>query len=321
MVRWLVGMVVIAGCAGQVTRPEVRAARFEFHSGAWINLHHVLWGEALRRSTPDHGRKDAVPEDVDAAVLEGEDAQRWSAAIDVYVARFAGKDFTFDDEMAALNGRLSALEDAADVRGSGVAAEAAEALAAVMPIYRARWWPAHDRANRAWSEAVAAQLARHGEAMSRELARIYQAGWPAAPLRVDVVHYAGWSGAYTTLGPDHLTVASGDPRNQGVGALEIVLHEASHAVVAPLRDALDRELAARGKRARDLWHATLFFSVGDVVRRGVPGYVPYADRLGLYARAWPAYRAALVRAWAPYLAGRATFADAVRALVAALPAG
>lgn len=318
MMRWLV-WILIAGCAARTVPAEVPAARFAFHSGAWLNLHHVLWGEALRRSTPDQGRKDAVPDEVGAAGLAPEQARVWSAAIDVYVSRFADKDFTFDDEMIAINNQLARMDDAADVRGRGVPAEAADALAQAMPIYRARWWPEHDRANRAWIASAEAGVARHGEAMSRALARIYQSAWPAAPLRVDVVRYAGWSGAYTTLAPDRLTIASGDPRNQGMSALEILLHEASHAIVAPLRAALDRELAAQGKQARDLWHAALFFSVGDVVRRGVPGYVPYADRLGLYARAWPAYRAALGRAWAPYLAGRASFAAAVHDLVAALP--
>jgi hypothetical protein len=104
------------------------------------------------------------------------------------------------------------------------------------------------------------------------------------PLRVDVTRYASWAGAYTTLAPDHLTVAGTDPRNHGPNALECVLHEASHAIVRPLREALDKELQAQGKSSDDLWHAVLFYSTGYAVQRRIGHrYVPYVYKYGLYA--------------------------------------
>lgn len=315
--RALLLFAILAGCArGAPVTTTTTTARFTFHSGAWINLHHVLWGAAIARDAGDQGRKDAVPA-LDAGALGEEDAARWAAAVDLYAAQFAAHDFTFEDDMARINNALAALPDDGDVRAIGLPAAAADALAAVMPIYRAHWWAAHDRANRAWIATVQPLLARHGAAMSRALARIYRSAWPAGPLRVDVVHYAGWAGAYTTLAPDHLTIASGDARNQGSAALEILLHEASHANIDPLRTAIERELARQHKQARDLWHAVLFYSAGAVVAHGIPGHVPYAERQGLYTRAWPQYRAAL-RAWAPYVDGRLGFDAAVRALVTAL---
>ena len=38
---------------------------------------------------------------------------------------------------------------------------------------------------------------------------------------------------------------------------------------------------------RDLWHEVLFYTSGELVAKRIPGYVPYAEKNGLWARAWP----------------------------------
>jgi len=38
------------------------------------------------------------------------------------------------------------------------------------------------------------------------------------------------TGAYTTLDPLRVTIASTDARNQGSAALEVLFHEASHGI-------------------------------------------------------------------------------------------
>jgi hypothetical protein len=223
MNRGLVLVVIIAGCAHREAEVPLATtssaqpqslALCQFHSGAWINLHHVLWGEALRRSRPVGGGDDAVPDDVAATVLDLEETRIWSAAVDVYIARYAQRDFVFDDDMADISARLSAVDDQ-DVTRSGVPADLAAVLTQAMAIYRMHWWPAHDRSNRAWIAAVQSYIDRYGDELSRRLATVYRAGWPPHPFRVDVVHYASWAGAYTTLSPVHLTIASADARNQG----------------------------------------------------------------------------------------------------------
>lgn len=311
--RSTAGLSVTSAQAGQL---------FEFHSGAWINLHHILWGQALQRRH-DAGGRDATAglDDVDTAVLDEASARIWRQAIDFYAATYADRDFTFDDAMADLNNRISAVREGADIRQSQLPADLAEILAQTMPIYRGQFWPAHDRSNRAWVDEATAYVAHDGAALSRELARAYHSAWPEVPLRVDVTRYASWAGAYTTLEPDRLTVASTDPRNHGPDTLECLLHEASHAIVRPLRDALDRELQAQGKSSADLWHAILFYSTGYVVQRRLGhDYVPYAYKYGLYTRgAWPTYIAALEQQWTPYLDGRKSFDAAVHDLVTAIP--
>ena len=86
-----------------------------------------------------------------------------------------------------------------------------------------------------------------------------------------------------------------------------------------MRDAIAKELEAQHKSARDLWHALLFFTSGEVVKKRLGAdYVPYAYRNGLYDRGWGAFRKALEQHWVPYLQGRVTFDAAIRDVVKAL---
>jgi hypothetical protein len=130
------------GCAPAsaptATRPSATSTLFDVHSGAWINLHHVLWGQALQR-TGDAGARSALDDD---AGLDEASARTWRAAVDFYAASYAGRDFIFDDTMAELNHRLSAIEDRADIRASQLPPDLVEILAQTMPIYRAHRWPA-----------------------------------------------------------------------------------------------------------------------------------------------------------------------------------
>ena len=39
-------------------------------------------------------------------------------------------------------------------------------------------------------------------------------------------------------------------------------------------------------RRRDVWHAILFYTTGEMVRRQLKGYVPYATKNNRYERGW-----------------------------------
>jgi hypothetical protein len=138
-----------------------------------------------------------------------------------------------------------------------------------------------------------------------------------------VTRYASWAGAYSTLNPTtHLVISSVDARNEGAIGLESLFHEASHGLIRPVRDALSKELAAQGKSADSLWHALLFFTTGDTIKRHVPGHVPYAYRYGLYDNgAFRRYRPILETKWMPWLDGATTFDAAIHEVVSALPPG
>jgi hypothetical protein len=104
-------------------------------------------------------------------------------------------------------------------------------------------------------------------------------------------------------------------------AVEIVFHEASHGIDAVIVKLIDDE-AARQRIAAppELWHAMLFFTAGEIVRRDLgqadnAAYKPYADRYDVYSRNWSRYRTALERYWQPYLRGTLPFDAALAGVV------
>src|SRR5712691_1800603 len=302
---------------------------FEFHSGFWINLHHFLYQQArLRKSTPQSvprptpkvegsGAKEPATSansialglppgsgQAPAEALTEEERQSWAAALDYYAGNLSGHDLFVNGDMVQIKNRLAELETCPNLSGrvppqcvSGLRPELIAALEVAAPVYRARWWAEHDRANRSWIASVSLLVRQMGGRLAQQLASVYQTDWPAGRLRVDVTFNAGPFGAYTSLDPLHLTISSTDPRNQGPAALEVLFHEASHALAGAVRDLIVRECRQRGKPIpRYLWHALLFYTTGEIVKRtlakdfSVPdagargNYTPYAYKFGLYAR-------------------------------------
>ena len=89
-----------------------------------------------------------------------------------------------------------------------------------------------------------------------------------------------------------------DDRALGATLFGVLSHEGAHTLTGKLESTLQTECQKQKEDCGDLWHATLFYTVGEVVKkkalaeRGAFGYVPYADKFGLYARgAWPGCRA------------------------------
>jgi hypothetical protein len=133
-----------------------------------------------------------------------------------------------------------------------------------------------------------------------------------------VAVYASWAGAYTTLEPTHITVSSTDPGYQGDAALEMLFHEASHSMIEQVQKALSAEAESQGKLfpRRTFWHALLFYTAGELTRRHVDGYTPYAIKHGLYDSGWPGALPVLEKDWKPYLDGKIDLTTAVQRMVA-----
>jgi len=305
---------------------------FEFHNGFWINLHHFLYHEAhqLRSS----GRRPGGGPAFGQAGLTAEEQQAWKASLDYYAAHLADRDLLFNSDLVAIKNRLEEVEAEPDLRKSGLEPELETALERAAPIYRAHWWVAQERANRAWVVAATPFVQRLGGILAEKLAAVYRAPWPVGPIRVDASYYANWAGAYTTLEPLRITVSSSAEANQGQAAVEVLFHEASHALSGAVRDAIASECRSRHKPIpRDLWHALLFYTTGEIVRRALGGpkeepvkgptppgspYTPYAYRQGLYTRGWQNYLRLLEQYWQPYLDGQTDFDRAIAKMVAAL---
>lgn len=348
-------LLVSAGAARAQEASQAPLPVFEFRSGFWINLHHFLYEQArLRKGRISNSRQGEVPGPPASAAPASTEAlppaerDAWTAALDYYGGDLAERDLLFNGDMVNINNRLAQMEGCPDLSGkksrecaSGLRQELIAALERAAPAYRSRWWPEQDRSNRAWVASVGPLVRQFGAGLAQQLASIYRAEWSVGQLRVDVVCYAGPFGAYTSLDPVHVTLSSADPRNQGPAGLEVLFHEASHALAGSVRDAIVRECRRLGKAIpRDLWHALLFYTTGEMVKRalsalegpasnapsisgsaplgGPDRYTPYAYRFGLYARGWSHYQRALERYWQPYLDGKAEFDTALARLVANL---
>lgn len=339
---------------------------FELHSGFWINLHHRLYQEA--REQRNGASSDAVKSGKSnkptlqvapgaKMAFSAAEQRAWDEAVSYYVANYADKDLVFSTELVLLKNQLGDFETCEELAGAkkktcdaGLPAKLTQILEAAAPAYRAHRWLADDRANRAWIKRVAPLVREQGVGLSHRLADIYQTRWPAERIRVDVSAVANNAGAYTTLDPLRVTISSTDVRNQGAAALEVLFHEASHGIATPVEQAIARECRQREKPIpRDLWHALIFYTTGEVIKplmgtedddtddralRSGSGagnksttdksstegsqYTPYAVREGLYRRGWENYYQMLTRYWQPYLDGRVTFDDAISHMVSAL---
>jgi hypothetical protein len=302
-------------------------AFFDFHNNFWINLHHFLYQEALKQKRSRGADKSSAETGASVAKVEGLSAEQqriWQGAVDYYQKAVITRDLLFDQGLIDVERSLADSEKAASLKDSGIEPALLSVLEGAAPVYRRKWWPEHERANRDWIAGILPLLEKYGKSVTAQLATAYKTEWPAARVRADVTVYANWAGAYTIINPTLITIASVERANQGFAALEILFHESSHALIRQVQQALAEKFKAQKKPVpRDLWHALLFYTTGEIVRRllaasGVKDYVPYAYANGLYARAWPQYRQPLEREWQPYLDGKADFDMALTRLAASL---
>jgi hypothetical protein len=318
---------------------------FEMHSGFWVNLHHFLYLQARllksNSSSTDTVRGAAQPDERPVSLIDFTEADihAWQDAVGFYSKDLAARDLLLNGDMEIINNQLSAMETCPDLEGkttplckSGLRPDLVQTLERAAPVYRAHWWTQQDRSNRDWITQVAPMIRKMGVELSSQLAEVYQRPWPSQRLRVDVVWYGGPFGAYTTLDPIHVTISSHDPRNRGVYGFEVLFHESSHALAGAVTAAIAREFRQRDKPIRrDFWHALLFYTTGEIVRRDVEygsmtftheqtnspsGYLPYAARFGLYSGSWEHYRGLLDLYWLPYLDGKVSFDTAMARLAA-----
>ena len=299
MRAWMGFLAVALIGAGACRSAGKEQAIFEFHSGFWVNLHQFLCHEATAK---DPARSDSP---------------QWQAAVDYYRREVVTHNEK-SHELTDVNNRLSAAGSAAELPVEGLDPDLAASLAKAAAIYRAGWWPEHNRSNLAWIDAVRPLIEKYGAAIQKGIATAYRIDWPAAPIRTDVSAYASAYGAYTTTSPAHITISSTDASYQGMASLEMLFHEASHTLDEKLDAALAQELGARGKlfRRRGFEHAIIFYTAGEITRRSVAGYEPCGIKNGVMERGWPGGLAVLEKDWKPYLEGQIDLAAAVEAVVA-----
>lgn len=314
--RVLAISLLLTTCSLTANAAEVlRVAPWELHSSFWMSLHQTLMADAMR-STPR-----------ELPGLSPEERSAWNEAVAAYRTAGGSGDVTFANPMAITNDGLAQLAD--DATEPLIDAPLAEALKRAAPVYRAHGWAADDKANRFFMAYAAAMLRDAGEDLVRAHETVYRADWPKRIL-VYIAPYGGPFGAYTMVGRAAgviTTMSSRDTGYQGMRALEMLLHESSHAVVNPYRGTVAAAIAAAAKRRgfdppHDLWHAILFATSSELTRRllserGAPQYVPTSE--DLFTRVWPKYREPIKKYWFAYLDGQGTLEDAIDKVVDAIP--
>jgi hypothetical protein len=303
--------------------------RYEFKVGMWRNLHHLLYAQALSDPAAKRARKIRLDPSDEAIfdALNPSERDTWNAARAYYVGHMIGKDLLFDDEMRAIGIALSEAESSKLIAKTGLPSDLWSVLRSTEAIYRKYWWPGHRARNRRWAREIQTFLDGHGSKLRARLEAVYGTTWPDEPVIVDLVFYANSSGAYTTLEPTRIAISASDSANWNEAALEILLHETTHAMAQPLREQIEELVAAAVAKPdanvkalrRDLWHETVFYLTGKVLTEELPSYTPYADKNGLWTIAWPGRdRKSIEQAMAPYLDGSTSMHDALATLVSDL---
>ncbi|HLK19958.1 MAG TPA: hypothetical protein VKT81_13435 [Bryobacteraceae bacterium] len=291
MSRALLGIALV-GCIPAIAQQTT----FDFHSNFWVNLHHFLYQQATSKT----------PEPCDSTA--------WQQALEVYRSDIA-KHELLSREIAGINVALAHVESSESLKGSGIDAELTQTLERAASVYKERWWPQHNRQNLAWIQAVTPLVSKYEAAMKKELADAYQTPWPTEKIRTDVSAYASWAGAYTLNDPTLITISSQGPVTPS--AVESLFHEASHAMIEKISNALSAELDAQKKlfKRSKFWHAVLFYTAGEVAQKHLVNYTMIGVTDGILERAWPGALPVLEKDWKPYLDGKIDLATAVRRLV------
>ncbi|HVS12872.1 MAG TPA: hypothetical protein VMV46_03030 [Thermoanaerobaculia bacterium] len=219
----------------------------------------------------------------------------------------------------------SEIEVGAEVQG------VVAALRAVDAPFRAELWPQRRAAIEASRADVEARLLpRQAEAFALML-RSLGMDDPGRAIPVYLVHDSVWPGATTYRdrdGTGYCIVAVDREENRGSALLEIVLHEATHAldiasqlaarssVLTRLRDRLRAAgLGPEDDAFRDLPHTLMFVQAGETIRRVVdPRHVHYGDGPSTYYDRVP--HARLVRdLWIAHLDAKVTLDQVLDRLV------
>ena len=307
--------------SGRVASTE----RYAFHSPFWLGLHHFLYQWAYAEGEwKDWRQPKEMAERTDPSLSESEQAA-WQQAVDVYQAEVVSKDLLRDYELGILKRRLITLKEISPLDFVDLQLPIYEALATAAPIYRKHWWPGHDRQNRRWVGQLLVRLLPLEEAATLRLAAAFDGAWPDHQVRVDVVPYSNWAGAYTSTWPaTHIVISSTNPTYQGDHGFEMILHETSHTdrLIVPVHRGLFKAFSARDMRPpQDLWHVILFWTSGEVARQllaqeGVEDHVMYAEKGGLFEGRWGPLWQAIEGSWTAAFSGEMSREEAYEAVAA-----
>jgi hypothetical protein len=252
----------------------------------------------------------------------------WRDALAYYDRRFTTRNMFTDEFVEAALGFTAGDSEPSLPANLTLAADWKEVLSRAAPVYRAHFWSAHERSDRAYIEGIRPMIAAHGAWFVKRLCALYETPWPSALVDVEVAPVVPPFGASTMGEPPYtgantplIIVSSKDPGYSGESGLEMIFHEGSHLLVGRVEAKLEASAKRQGKSLPfKLWHFVLFYTAGHVTKERLgPSYVPYAERPEntTFVGDTAAILRVLVQAWQPYLDGRTTLDAAIDAVVAA----
>jgi hypothetical protein len=317
---------VASGFIRKAVQADPSAPIFVFETNEfWLNLHHFLYvlgrAQAKMPDASDPSVASAAGEaEHGLATLTDNQRNAWAESVAAYATGYSRRSLVFDEALAGVTRALSEADDRPTLEGVRIEPAAWAALERAAPIYRKAWWPAHRASNDAFRASLQDLVDRHGREVLEFITRAYGEQWPAAGFPVHFSAYVDSRGAYSTYGNLLVVSATPDPSEQKTIPLETVFHEAMHqwddAVLSALQG---RGLKLTGRGPQNLTHAMIWMTAGEAVRRVAAEHVPYAEAIGIWnGRDVGPFRAALEETWRPYLNGRGTRDDALKALVARL---
>jgi hypothetical protein len=249
---------------------------FDFHVDKWMSLHHFAY-HAARSLSRDEPPGLVALDPNDLQLLSREVATQFAPLAKAY-APYVRESILHSATTRSIAKDLKESPD--HISDEKLKAE----LENFMPVYEAYFWPRHRKWATQFTGPLDIQLERYGKQMVSRLTSYLEQDWPDKPIRVDIVPYANWAGAYTDDNPPHITLASSDA-DISKHAFEMVFHEASHT--SPLAHSIDlaakQALHEAGLSSNRYWHYLLFYVSGRAASEILqdPGYVPYAKATGL----------------------------------------
>ncbi|MBI4420947.1 MAG: hypothetical protein HY560_08990, partial [Gemmatimonadetes bacterium] len=194
--------------------PAPQGPRLAFRSSFWLNLHNFLHKEAKRRARIDDdgagARGNIAADTIGVRQLSAGERPAWEQTLDFYATTvLTGRVGGGDSLVIRINDRLADADGDQSPMAAAVDSALAVHLVRVAPIYRAVWWPIHDRRNQSWIAATEQLVDRYAGCVFPRAEQVLGAPWPAALIRADATVYASWAGAYSTSvnGP-HITMST-----------------------------------------------------------------------------------------------------------------
>jgi hypothetical protein len=315
-----------AHAAQAAQTPTEVAPLFRFHVDFWASLNQVLLHEALLPRPGYAGPKSLKGHHVvEADTLAPAEAASWREAVAYYDGHFSTRNL-FDHFVGAMPAFLGVASAQPPAATADLDEDWRSHLALAAPVYRAQFWPAHEKRARAYIEGMQPLIAAHGPWFAKRVVAVYGMPLPAGPIDVDITPAVPPFGGFTSGEPPYtppnaalITLSSEDPSYAGDAGVEMLFHEVSHLIVGRVEKGLEDSAKRQGRQLSPrLWHDVIFYTAGHLAQERLgPAYVPYAERASsqLFKENDPTLLV-LKRAWQPYLDGRTSMDAAIDAIAA-----